>query len=802
MSYKIESLKVRNFKCFDSKKFYEFYFIQDANPTILSGPNGFGKTTFFDAIELIFTKRITRLNSEIEDGRTNLGKNILLNTSAECGYLILTLINIKHEKITIIAEIDNGLTKLIIDTSIKFTCIEGTIDTNNFDEFLSGNINWKDDISEFKNLNYIKEHFNIYYYVSQAESVHFLKNSISSRKDSMAKLLQTESIQEKIDKVENNLIGATRARTGVLINDEIKITKSELDIKISNLKMKLDAAGGEYKEISYTPLLMYPQDCEMKKWDFENLELKDISEKQLSAYIDEINGIYNLYQDLPDYRKFLKNNEILMFSNNNEAILSYIKFSEFINDNEFNLERVEDEITKLNRLLDVFKYSAFFRSELDISKYKKEDIISLQEIGIIPDTLVIGDIDNLVNEIKVLNSKLGENQKKTNELIQAREKLHSVRENNANLNRCPYCNSPYDNPELLEEAYSSLSTQLKSLQNNISVEIKGKKAKLSNYVKSIADSIEALLARKDNNEIEQIRTVASEYSMLLKSEKKIDDISKIHRLVGEVNLWRELDETSKIVELKRIIESNISDYENKNFLENLKLYNYDNIFKENAVLLSIEQSNLKDKTATDNKIIFLRYQDSLLKNNEIDQIKNDVKTLIIKLKKLEKTRNNFDNLKNLYNTAIDEYKNLVLKKLRVPLLIYTGKILQDYQNGLGVFINKDEMRFVSNGDAKHDILNTFSSGQLSGFILSFLFAMNKRYISEQTDDIGFILIDDPVQTMDDINIASFIEVLRNDFPNKQIILSTHETDKENYILYKFLKYNLIGQSFNVKDNMY
>ena len=29
----------------------------------------------------------------------------------------------------------------------------------------------------------------------------------------------------------------------------------------------------------------------------------------------------------------------------------------------------------------------------------------------------------------------------------------------------------------------------------------------------------------------------------------------------------------------------------------------------------------------------------------------------------------------------------------------------------------DEMRFVTNGDVKHDILNTFSSGQLSGFVL-------------------------------------------------------------------------------------
>ena len=138
----------------------------------------------------------------------------------------------------------------------------------------------------------------------------------------------------------------------------------------------------------------------------------------------------------------------------------------------------------------------------------------------------------------------------------------------------------------------------------------------------------------------------------------------------------------------------------------------------------------------------------------------------------------------------------------VPLLIYTGKILQDYQNGMGVFVSKDEMRFVSNGDAKHDILNTFSSGQLSGFVLAFLFAMNKQYIKASSDDIGFILIDDPVQTMDDINISSLIEVLRNDFADKQIILSTHEMDKENYILYKFYKYNQVGQSFNVKEKIY
>ena len=82
-----------------------------------------------------------------------------------------------------------------------------------------------------------------------------------------------------------------------------------------------------------------------------------------------------------------------------------------------------------------------------------------------------------------------------------------------------------------------------------------------------------------------------------------------------------------------------------------------------------------------------------------------------------------------------------------------------------------------------------------------MLAMNKLYVGDD-DQLGFLLIDDPVQTMDDINIAALVELLRNEFGNKQIILSTHELEKENYILYKFYKYGKVGQSLNVKDELY
>ena len=179
--------------------------------------------------------------------------------------------------------------------------------------------------------------------------------------------------------------------------------------------------------------------------------------------------------------------------------------------------------------------------------FSKEDIVLLQKEGLVPEIVVVDDLDRYVSEIKVLYSQLGEKEKKKNELLQAREKLHLVRKNNVFANHCPYCNAPYDNPELLEAAYNALSSQLKSLQDNISMEIETKSKTLSDYVKPIVDSIGRLFGQKDYEEIESIRATASEYSRFLKSENRIDEIIKIHGFIGENNSWKELDEASKII---------------------------------------------------------------------------------------------------------------------------------------------------------------------------------------------------------------------------------------------------------------
>jgi len=108
-------------------------------------------------------------------------------------------------------------------------------------------------------------------------------------------------------------------------------------------------------------------------------------------------------------------------------------------------------------------------------------------------------------------------------------------------------------------------------------------------------------------------------------------------------------------------------------------------------------------------------------------------------------------------------------------------------------IDGEKIRFEAEGRKGHDILYTLSSGQLSAVAIAIALTLNKRYAQ---DRIRCMFIDDPIQTMDELNIASFCEVLRTDFKEYQFILSTEE-DFSDYIRYKYEKYGLENQSVEV-----
>jgi hypothetical protein len=805
MPYVIKQLRVRNFKCFDSKKFYEFNFYNDRNPTILSGPNGFGKTTFFDAVELIFTKKITRLQTSIEDGRTNLGKNILLNEADKDGNIILTLIDENSNYLTIIAIIDHQVQKLFIEESIKYSIVEGKLNSDgDIDRVLCNSKKWESSLQRFEKLRYSMEHFNVYYYVSQAESVHFLKNSINNRKDSMNVLLNTAKVDGYLEYIENEIIGKSKTKKGVIINDAISSISDNIDKKVKILKSKIQENSLSLEKVEYNKLVDYPIDVEPMEWDLEiqSIDNKD-STIDLNSAISEIGALYKFAINMEDYQIYLHNEKINAYINNKTIINDFIDFHQYLENGFINEIEIRDLISEWGKITDIYNYSGFLRKELDVNSFKKEELIKLKEIDEDLISANIEEISKLVISINDANKALSGRQNMLNDLDQARVKLHQIKKDfNEESSNCPYCNHKYGNVDELEEAFISLTNNLSSEKSEELQKTQTLIELLRHKMQKDLDKILLILEGADEVKIRELNTLSAKYKQFIENEKRIKAVETIYPYLSNSDSWTKLEKSQKLLEIQRVLQGKVKNYSNLDFINDMEKYKFKSISEKYKNIFSISQPRITDEEHVNQKIQYLQYMYSISRNTEIESLKEEIKKEMLKLKKIETIRTNIEKLKKMYQDSISDYKNQILKKLRVPLLIYTGKILQDYQSGLGVFVSKDEMRFVSNGDAKHDILNTFSSGQLSGFVLAFLFSMNKQYITKSEDDIGFILVDDPVQTMDDINIASLIEVLRNDFSNKQIIVSTHETDKENYILYKFLKYNLIGQSFNVKEKLY
>jgi len=117
---------------------------------------------------------------------------------------------------------------------------------------------------------------------------------------------------------------------------------------------------------------------------------------------------------------------------------------------------------------------------------------------------------------------------------------------------------------------------------------------------------------------------------------------------------------------------------------------------------------------------------------------------------------------------------------------------------MGLFISdKNGIRFLVNPKNSYDAIFTMSSGQLAILILAFTLTLNKRYSQNK-----MLFVDDPVQTLDELNISSLIDLLRNEFSDRQIFLSTHEDKMSAFMRYKFQKYGLDTSRFSFKENYF
>ena len=90
---------------------------------------------------------------------------------------------------------------------------------------------------------------------------------------------------------------------------------------------------------------------------------------------------------------------------------------------------------------------------------------------------------------------------------------------------------------------------------------------------------------------------------------------------------------------------------------------------------------------------------------------------------------------NKYEDANKEYQTQLLNAIKIPLMVYSGRIIQNYPLGLGIkaIIKTNQLVFEAVSKSGSDVYNILSTGQLNGLSIAFLLSMQKLIYNAATD---------------------------------------------------------------------
>ena len=747
MGYRIESIWINNFKFVkysEDELGVEINF-QDANLVLLNGPNGYGKTTTFEAVELLLTGDIKSFNSTLLN-RGSLSKSILANDPSKDIKITAKLVNEKGNVLSIERCID---------------CKDGCTSTIRVNEEECT----ENELCELLKFN--KSIFDIGMYISQKESLEFLEKKYGDRKSLISGILDNSNILEK-----SEFLKSFEKKVKSKVEESEKAYKDEIENLTTSLQLLIDKEKNMSnlpKEVVYKRLF---EDVEYG-FDLETLDYNidyDIQVEPLNKIIDAIRneGKYK------NTKRILRLEKVKSSVENNLRAIYYADVIENIKPNVDILSNIKN----IDNMLKERKYS----DAVAIGKLAGMTIESITEIE-----LSIRKYNKLLIDLK-------SNERDRTTFITNRKKLielfnKNVENNNFDKNVCPLCGNPSME---LEKLFNMTERALK--ENNTLLEkdlglIKEQIDKYFDKVKFINDKAKFLNDKQYTLYLELERLINIDISKLIEEKEVMTEFSFTNR---EGYISGKLDSEYSILKLnlekeinrlgERLSEKEIKDYENL-----IDKYYKDGINHKEADI--------------NNKIAFIadKYSTGYSKQISIEKKKLQDKSIEYeKIKKENKlAEDTVNEYRKKYDAAFKAYQTNLVENIKIPLYITSGKIIQNYPMGLGINVDIKDNQVVFQTDSKEDdIFNYLSMGQLNGVALSIMLSVRSTIDFE--DGLDLILIDDPLQSIDDISAFSFADLLTDSFTDSQVIMSTHETDKSDLLEYKYRQHN---RSVNIL-NMY
>lgn len=770
-NWKLSKLRINNFKAFDK---VEFDF-ESSSLLTLEGPNGYGKTSVYDALELLFTGKIKRIELLCEKimlgGVRNYSDNLFWNkTNGE-------------EDIEISVEMsnDNNTEKLYFSRRAHANDLK-KIQNNRADNFSIFSLYRLDNIDSHENITLITQNdldeilgegftqnYNFLNYLEQGQSSFIFAKSIRERKNAIGGLMNVSELTDNISLCSKAERALTRKIT--ILNYEVKSKEIFTQIQTINELTTNNNEVVEYEKIS--------THSKTPHWDVENplffsdLEITKINEKKISL-------IKNLITNKEQLRVIIDNIKIETFINRNEDLLTdVVKVGHHI---EFYPELIKQNKVKndINLSLGILRKKEDSISQDDIDKIKshtKLDIIDFKRRLQLRDNYKkeIGEKNVILVEIDQARKKLIEEHKKEKPLSEK---------------HCLLCGHDWITKELLLAAIDIKSKSLESSLDHLGKQLQ---TELDEINKSKSSEIQRLV-----EEQAQLKFDKKLLDSLQKTESLFDRIKRINERLLQIGISYPQTFTDLPEEIDSRRQALISLIRQQKKSELITLpEGWDSVLIESFVtpddvfILDLDQINKKEK--------YFLYKKMEANNLRLKSLKKELQELSDQSKALANAKGKFSTLKEKLTLLNKDYSKKTISDIELTFHIYSGRLIQNYQRGLGLFIdegNGDRLRFCTAEKSEHDATMSMSSGQLSALSLAFFLSLNKVYAKSP-----LVLIDDPAQSLDEINIASLSDLLRCELSNRQLILSSHEDNISSYIRFRFMRAGLTQKPFNMQSHI-
>lgn len=739
MGYTFRSICIKNFK-YITEEYPMIFDFCNRNIVILDGQNGYGKTTVFDAIEILLTGRIKHFHTNLQNRTTET---------------LETLANDNTRDIDISAVLsDENNHEILIER--KLLCSE------NFRSILLLN---KTEINQdvlYDKLHYSLNMFDIGTYISQSESLDFLQNKYKDRKEYVSSLLDNSEINEKIktlkeiqtklvERCEQDKITLTKAR------DEAQDIVSKLENKVNITSLNTDLPGENIR-------LFF--DAE---YPFDVIKIDESS--TYDSIMTPLNQLKNFIHNYDEYINCLNNaiiKELLNIPKQTYMALFYSKDIIFMKKNEETL----NFLNQCKLLLGEFNEKKWSINESVFAKtgVDKEYSNKIRELLLAQQK----EQSHMANADKVLAQMV---KTRTVFISQFEQAVSAGGFNNC---KCPLCGTEFDDINKAisetEEFIKSIHTDAIEILNNLEVEIEGLyEREVIPCLKSFFENNTRLSVIKDA--LNSCKSLSTDRLTFLLDKIGIKNFATVNEEIFDINEFvQEYESILKTLQDKEIPNSIVLKEEEIDLYKSIHSTYYHNQRPCHTLEQLSSKTQYVTKLINDKFSLQLSVARKTLEKHE-DRLKHYV----------SKSGNLLESIKLLcskYDAVNKEYQTQLANAIKIPLLIYSGRIIQNYPLGLGIraVVNTNQLVFEATAKNGKDVYNILSTGQLNGLSIAFLLSVRNVY--GQPEGLDILLIDDPLQTIDDISAISLADLLTQ-LEIGQIVLSTHEDAKAALLRYKF-----------------